>query len=443
MNHAEGLNVEMKCRTRKDEEMLEEDPASAHVIGSDSWMQVALLLVTSYNCGWILSFSNLMLVPLGWIWGIVCLVLVGLLSAYANWLLAGFHFIEGKRFIRYRDLMGHLFGKKMYYITWVFQFPLFILGNMGFILLGGKALKELHLVFSDTTMRLQYFIIITGVAYFIFSFVVPNLSSMRIWLGVSAILTFSYIGAVLVLTVNDGKSNKQINYEIKGSTMDKVFYAFGAISAIMLSNNPGMLPEIQSTLRKPAVKNMRRALCAQFSIGLIIYYGVTIVGYWAFGSNVPDYLPKALNGPKWVKVLINIAVCLLNIFSQHMFLQPVHEFLDTKFLKLEEGIYSRENLKRRFILRALLFTGNTFVAAAIPFMGYFIGLLGSFTLVALTFIFPSMIFIKIKGKTASVEHKAMHWAIIFVFSLLGVATTISAFRLVIQSVSYYHFFADQ
>ena len=34
MNHAEVLNVEMKCRNRKDEEMLEEDPASAHVIGS-------------------------------------------------------------------------------------------------------------------------------------------------------------------------------------------------------------------------------------------------------------------------------------------------------------------------------------------------------------------------------------------------------------------------
>ena len=75
---------------------------------------------------------------------------------------------------------------------------------------------------------------------------------------------------------------------------------------------------VQSTLRKPAVKNMRKALCAQFSIGLIVYYGVTIVGYWAFGSNVPDYLPKALSGPKWVKVLINIAVCLLNIFSQHV-----------------------------------------------------------------------------------------------------------------------------
>ena len=78
-----------------------------------------------------------------------------------------------------------------------------------------------------------------------------------------------------------------------------------------------------------------------------------------------------------------------------MFLQPVHEALDSKFLKVEEGTYSRENLKRRFLLRAILFTGNTLVTAAIPFMGDFMNFLGSFTLVTLTFIFPSVIFIKV------------------------------------------------
>jgi hypothetical protein len=68
------------------------------------------MLVASFNCGYILSFSNLMLVPLGWTWGIICLVVVGFYTAYANWLLAAFHFINGQRFIRYRDLMGYLYG---------------------------------------------------------------------------------------------------------------------------------------------------------------------------------------------------------------------------------------------------------------------------------------------------------------------------------------------
>lgn len=35
-------------------------------------------------------------------------------------------------------------GRKMYYLTWFLQFMTLLLGNMGFILLGGKALKVLQ-----------------------------------------------------------------------------------------------------------------------------------------------------------------------------------------------------------------------------------------------------------------------------------------------------------
>lgn len=78
-----------------------------------------------------------------------------------------------------------------------------------------------------------------------------------------------------------------------------------------------------------------------------------------------------------------------------MFLQPIHEALDSKFLKLNKDVYSCGNLRRQFLLRVLLFTVNAVVAAAIPFMGDFIDLLGSFLLIALNFVFPSMIFIKV------------------------------------------------
>ena len=78
-----------------------------------------------------------------------------------------------------------------------------------------------------------------------------------------------------------------------------------------------------------------------------------------------------------------------------MFLAPIHETLDTKFLKLDKSMDSKENTRRRFYLRALLFTFNTFVTAAFPFMGDFVNLFGSFTLVPITFVFPSMIFLKV------------------------------------------------
>lgn len=58
--------------------------------------------------------------------------------------------------------------------------------------------------FSDSPLRLQYFIIVTGAAYFMFAFVIPTLSAMRSWLGVSTILTFTYIAILLLVLVHDG-----------------------------------------------------------------------------------------------------------------------------------------------------------------------------------------------------------------------------------------------
>ncbi|KAI3992508.1 hypothetical protein MKX01_022599 [Papaver californicum] len=428
-------------------------PTSSHTIDHDSWKQVGLLLVTSFNCGYILSFSNLMLVPLGWTWGIICLIVIALFTFYSSWLLAGFHFIDGQRFIRYRDLMGFAFGRKMYYVTWVLQFFTLVMGNMGFILLGGRALKEINSRFindhggitSTSPLRLQYFIIITGAVYFVFAFMVPTISAMRRWLGISFILTFTYIGILLVVLAKDGKANdsrNNRNYKIKGNQVDKVFNAFGAIAAILVCSAPALLPEIQSTLRKPAVRNMRKALSLQFTIGLAFYYGVSILGYWAYGSMVSEYLPRELTGPKWAKIVINALQFLQSIISQHMFIAPVHEALDTKYMKLDESMDSMSNVKRRVILRAGIFGANTFITAAFPFMGDFVNLFGSFTLFPLTLVFPSMLFLKFKGKKAGIGYKAWHWANVVVFSLVAVVTTASAVKSIVNNVKVYHFFAD-
>lgn len=55
----------------------------------------------------------------------------------------------------------------------------------------------------------------------------------------------------------------------------------------------------------------------------------------------------------------------------------------------------------------------------------------------------TMSMIQVKGKTAKIGQKTWHWTIIVVFSLLAVATTISAVRLIIKDVSTYRLFADQ
>ncbi|KAF8755774.1 hypothetical protein HU200_011243 [Digitaria exilis] len=417
-----------------------------------------------------------MMAPLGWGWGITCLLLVGAAAWYANWLLAGLHFIDGQRFIRYRDLMGFVFGWKMYYFTWFLQFTTLLLCNMGFILLGARALKAINLEFTHSPARLQWFIIATGIIYFAFAYFVPTISAMRNWLATSAALTLAYDVALFAVLIRDGKSNTQKDYNVHGTPAEKVFNALGAVAAILVCNTSGLLPEIQSTVREPSVRGMRRALLLQYTAGAAAYYGVSVAGYWAYGSSVSEYLPNELGRPRWAAVLINAAAFLQSIVSQHvrlyafpipfldrsplhalqianlcvcfamvivqLFVVPIHEAMDTQLQRLDEGMFSRYNLTRRFFARGVIFGFNIFVTALFPFMGDFVNLVGSFALVPLTFMFPSMVILRIKGKSRGIWSRIWHWGIIVFSSVLCVATTASAVRLIFNNARIYRFFAD-
>lgn len=65
-------------------------------------------------------------------------------------------------------------------------------------------LQAINSEFSDSPLRLQYYIVITGAAYFLYSFFIPTISAMRNWLGASAVLTFTYIILLLIVLVKDG-----------------------------------------------------------------------------------------------------------------------------------------------------------------------------------------------------------------------------------------------
>ena len=174
--------------------------------------------------------------------------------------------------------------------------------------------------FTQTPPRLQWFIAATGFVYFAFAYFVPTISAMRNWLATSAALTVTFDVALLAVLVRDGRSNDRSgrDYSIHGTGAEKAFNALGAVAAILVCNTSGLLPEIQSTLRKPAVGNMRRALALQYTVGAAGYYGISVAGYWAYGAAASEYLPNQLSGPRWASVLINATAFLQSIVSQHV-----------------------------------------------------------------------------------------------------------------------------
>ncbi|KDP44842.1 hypothetical protein JCGZ_01342 [Jatropha curcas] len=270
-------NDDARPRKLYDEEHLAvETPETAHQISSDSWFQVGFVLTTGVNSAYVLGYAGTIMVPLGWVFGVVGLIVAAAISLYANSLVAKLHEFGGKRHIRYRDLAGYIYGKKAYSLIWGLQYINLFMINIGYIILAGEALKAVYVLFSDDNeMKLPYFIAIAGIVCALFAIATPHLSALRIWLGVSTVLTLIYIIVAIVLSINDGLKAPPRDYSIPGTPTAKIFTSIGAAANLVFAYNTGMLAEIQATIKQPVVSNMLKALYFQFTFGSLLLFAVT------------------------------------------------------------------------------------------------------------------------------------------------------------------------
>ncbi|KAK8299495.1 hypothetical protein V6Z12_D05G327400 [Gossypium hirsutum] len=406
-------------------------PETAHQVSTDSWLQAGFVLTTGVNSVFVLGYSGTIMVPLGWIGGIVGLLLATVLSLNANMLVAKLHEHGGKRHIRYRDLAAQIYGRRAYTITWAMQYINLFMINIGFLILGGSALKACFALFNyEHTMKLPYCIAITGFACTLFAISTPHLSALRVWLGCSTVLSLIYIIVACVLAAKDGANAPPRDYSIHGESSSRIFTTIGASANLVFAFNTGMLPEIQATVRQPA-----------FTIGVVPMFAITFIGYWAYGASTSTYLLNSVSGPLWVKAAANISAFLQSIICLHIFASPTYEYLDTKF-GIRGSALQLNNLSFRIAARGGYLVISTLVSALLPFLGDFESLTGALSTFPLTFILANHMYIVAKKDKLSTLQKFWHWLNVIIFALMSIAATIASLRLIAVDSKEYHVFAD-
>ncbi|EPS58830.1 proline transporter, partial [Genlisea aurea] len=415
---------------------------TSHQISRDSWFQVGFVLTTGVNSAYVLGYSGTIMVPLGWIGGVVGLIVATAISLYANSLVAKLHQYGEVRHIRYRDLAGFIYGKKAYSLTWALQYANLFMINVGFVILAGSSLKAVYVLFRDDgEMKLPYFIAMAGFVCIVFAVSVPHLSALGVWLAFSTVFSLIYIVTGIVLAIKDGIRSPPRDYSIPGTSVDRIFTTIGASANLVFAFNTGMLPEIQATVRQPVVENMMRALYFQFSAGVLPMYAITFIGYWAYGSKVSSYLLNNVGGPIWLKAAANIAAFLQTVIALHIFASPTYEYLDTKY-GIRGSAMALRNLSFRVAVRGGYLVITTFISALLPFLGDFMSLTGAVSTFPLTFILANHMYLVAKGRKMKSWQKNWHWFNVCFFGVVALAAAAAALRLIAVDSSNYHVFAD-
>lgn len=221
--------------------------------------------------------------------------------------------------------------------------------------------------------------------------------------SLAGLLCMAYI---LILTIVDALVDKQ-EYSaprILPRLSTQFFSAFGSI--IFAFGNHFTLVAIVPAMLNPSPKRRGLMIASSNATVLAVYLSTAIFGYLHFGSSIDPAKPDILNSPAQMTVpyaIAKMAFSLVMIFSYPLLCDPARETLDLLLGKMYvrgsaerlsswTKIYQLRHYTQTFILVAVPTLIAVFAAdLAALFLDVFSSLCGSL----LTFIFPSLYFVKL------------------------------------------------
>lgn len=228
-----------------------------------------------------------------------------------------------------------------------------------------------------------------------------------------------------------------------------MFTAFNALGVIAFSFGDAMLPEIQSTMREPAKKNMYKGVTTAYGIIVMTYWQLAFCGYWAFGNAVQPYIVASLTTPKWTTVMANLFAVIQISGCFQIYCRPTYAYFEERMLSNKTTTTSSLLLGNHLI--RLLFTSIymaliTLIAAAMPFFGDFVAICGAIGFTPLDFVFPVLAYMKagkiLRSPTNRYLLMFLNLAIASWFSVVAVLGCVGAVKFIVDDVKTYKFFHD-
>ncbi|KAI3449725.1 hypothetical protein Pfo_006390 [Paulownia fortunei] len=385
---------------------------------------------------------------LGWPLGATSLVAGTLATWYSSLLIASLWRWDGKKHTTYRHLAKSIYGSWGYWSIAFFQQVASLGNNIAIQIAAGSSLKAVYKYYHpDGSLTLQHFIVFFGAFELVLS-QFPDIHSLRWVNALCTLSTIGFAGTTIGVTIYNGKraDRKSITYSLQGSSSAKVFRAFNALGAIAFSFGDAMLPEIQSTVRKPAKMNMYKGVSAAYSIIVSTYWQLAFLGYWAFGSEVEPYIVASLTTPVWTIVMANLFAVIQISGCFQIYCRPTYAYFEGRMPSGKPSNSTLQDYIYRLFYTTIYIGLITLVASAMPFFGDFVSICGAVGFTPLDFVFPVLAYMK-AGKLP--RHNKLRLPVMLLnsaiatwFSIVAVLGFIGAVRFIILDTKTYRFFHD-
>ncbi|KAE9450028.1 hypothetical protein C3L33_18073, partial [Rhododendron williamsianum] len=378
-----------------------------------SWLHCGYHLTSAIVAPALLSLPFAMAM-LGWVGGVMCLTLGGLVTFYSYNLLSlvlEHHAQLGKRQLRFRDMAHDILGPGWgrYFVN-PLQLGICYGAVIACILLGGQSLKFIYLLSEPNgSMELYRFIIIFGSLILLLA-QMPSFHSLRHINLVSLCLCLVYCACTTAGAIYIGESKKAPakDYAVTTTGVNRLFGVFNAISIIATTYGNGIIPEIQSQ-------------------------GSILQNFMVNGKPLVN---------KWFLLMTNVFTFVQVIAVVLTYLQPTNVVLERKFADPKMDEFSVRNVVPRLIFRSLSIVIATLLAAMLPFFGDIMALFGAFGCIPLDFVLP-MVFYNLTFKPS--KKSIVFWgntSIAVVSTVLSLVGAVASVRQIVLDAKTYRLFAN-
>ncbi|KAI3760764.1 hypothetical protein L1987_51163 [Smallanthus sonchifolius] len=365
---------------------------------------------------------------LGWILGIISLVLVFIWQLYTLYLLVNLHESteSGVRYSRYMQLANAAFGERLGNILAKFQILYLSAGTcLALIIIGGSTSKLFIQIVcgesackAETLTLTEWYLVFTCGAVLLSQ--LPNLNSIAGISLVGAITAIGYCTIIWVVSVAKGRLS-YVSYDtIKGtSEIARVFNIFNALGIVAFTfRGHNLILEIQATMpsseKHPSRIPMWRGVKASYSLIAMCLFPLAIGGFWAYGNLIPAngmlvalLMFHTMDLANSIKGLVSLLVIINSLTSFQIYGMPMFDEMESYFVV---------RFKKpcpwwiRVTMRTFFGFISFFLAVALPSVGSMAGLVGGVAL-PVTLAYPCFMWLKIKKPQAYSPIWWLNWGL--------------------------------